>query len=116
MKRNATRAPWEVEEFDSTSGSGMVEIDVVVELDPVSVSVSPAEAVEAPSPPSVFASDVEQVNSGSRSEVEEVGASSSLRAYLALLCLAELRCRIRLELFVFCLEIKRLHSPQESIS
>ena len=53
MKRIATRSPLEVEEFDTSSGKGMVEIEAVFEVDPRSRSVSPAEveAAEAPSLP-----------------------------------------------------------------
>ena len=99
MKRSATPAPWEVEKFGSSSGKGVGEVNSV------SRSVSPAEgeAAATPSPPPVASSDVELFGSPSRSDVEEVAASSSLDAYLALLCLAELRCRRRLELLAFCL-------------
>ncbi len=92
MKRSATRSPWEVEEFVSCSGKGLVEIDVVFEADSVSNSVSPmvevdsvshsvshveAEAAEAPSPSHVATSDVEPVGSPSRSEVDKVCRSAS---------------------------------------
>ncbi len=74
MKRSATPAPWEVEEFDSTSGTGLVETDAVGEVNPVFRSTSPAEPEEAPtpSPSHVSTSDFEQVESPSRLEVEPV--------------------------------------------
>ena len=103
-KRSDTRSPLVVEEVGSSSGKEVGE----VEVDSVSGSVShaEAEAAEAPSPSHVATSDFELVDSPSRSYVDqvdsrsrlEVDASSSLHAYLALLCLAELRCRSRLEL------------------
>ena len=85
MKRRATRSPWKVEEFASTSGSGIVEIDAVFEVEPGSRSVSSAEAeaTEAPSPPLVDVStfitrsDVEQVDSRSRLEVEPISRGAS---------------------------------------
>ncbi len=92
-----------MEEVGSISGSGRVESEAAVEVNPVSHSVSHAEGKASPGPSHVATSDVEPVDSPSRSEVEEVAASSSSDAYLALLCLAELRCRRRLELLAFCL-------------
>ena len=101
IKRSATRSSLELEEFCSTSGNGMVEVN------PVSRSIShaeeEAEAAADPTPSHGATSDAEQVDSPSRSEVEDVEESSSLHAYLALLCLVELRCRNRLELLAFCL-------------
>ena len=90
MKRSATRSPWEVDEFASSSSKGLVEIEAVFEVDSVSNSVSlkggvdsvsnsvshaKAEAVEAPSSPHMSTSDFEPVDSRSRSEVKEVEAS-----------------------------------------
>ena len=56
MKRNEegeTASRLTVEEFGSSSGKGVGQIESVVEVDPVSGFVSPAEAeaAEAPSPP-----------------------------------------------------------------
>ena len=82
MTRSATRSPWEVDEFASCSSNGLVEIEAVfeldsvsnsgslmVEVDSVSNSVSPAlaEAAEA-----ATRSDVEQVESRSSLEVEPI--------------------------------------------
>ena len=73
-KRSATRSPLEVEEVGSSSGKAVGEIEV----DPVSHSVSQAEAeaAEASSPPPVFTFgvrwEVEQVDSRSRLEVDPV--------------------------------------------
>ena len=59
-KRIATRSP---EQFGSSSGKGVGEIESVVEVHPVSHT----EAAEAPSPPPMLTfgagSDVEQVDS-----------------------------------------------------
>ena len=86
-KRSATRSPLEVDEFCSSSGKGVGEIEAVlevdsvsnsvlhiVEVDCVSSSISPAEAeaAEAPSPSHVVTSGVEQVKSRSRLEVDPV--------------------------------------------
>ena len=72
MMRIATRSPWEVEEFASSSGKGVVKSESVVEVEPVSRSLSYAEAAEAPSPSHVATSDFEPVDSPSRSEVDPV--------------------------------------------
>ena len=87
MKGSATPAPWEVKEFGSSSCKGvggieaMLEVDSVfnsvlpmVEVDCVSKSVFPAvaEAAEAPS-----SSEVEQVDSRSRLEVDPVSRGAS---------------------------------------
>ena len=69
MKRSGARSP---EEFGSSSGKLIGEIESVVKVEPGSRSVSyvEAEAAEAPSPPPMFTfatgSDVEQVDSRSR--------------------------------------------------
>ena len=81
MKRSAMRSPWEVEEFGSSSGKGVGEIESVAEVQ----RVSHAEATAAPAPSHVASSDVEQVDKPSRSEVDPVcrGASpAELRATL----------------------------------
>ena len=90
MKRSGTRSPMEVEEFGSTSASGMLESEAVVEVNPVSRSVSPAvaEAAEAPSSPLVDVSSFV-----ARTEVDPIsrGASPpSPRATLSsLFCLVD---------------------------
>ena len=86
-KRSDTRSPLEVDEFGSSSGKGVGEIEAVFELDSFSNSVLPmvgvdgvfnsfspaeAEAAEAPS-----RSDFEQVDSTSRSEVELISRGAS---------------------------------------
>jgi len=82
-KRNATRSPWEVEEFASSSGKGVGEIEDVVEVDRVSHSVSHAEAADAPSPAlgdvSTFGalSDVEQVDSRYDLELDPISRGAS---------------------------------------
>ena len=96
MKRNEQG---EVEEFDSRLGSGMVESEAVLEVEPVSHSVSHAEAARSPTPGA--RSDVEPVDSPSRSEVDPISrgasaASPELRAALKSLCI--FRCRTKLEL------------------
>ena len=113
MKRNEqgdTSSRLGVDEFGSTSSIGVGEVD------PASLSVSHPETEATPSPSHETTSNVEPVDSPSRAEVEEVGASSSSRAYLALLCLAELRCRRRLELLAFCLATNCLHVSHKTIS
>ena len=72
-KRSATCGNVEVQEFGSSSGKGVGEIESVVEVDPVSHS----EAAEAPSPSHVATSDVEPVDSPSRSEVDPVCLEAS---------------------------------------
>ena len=77
-KRSDTRSPWEVDEFGSSSGKGVGEIEAVLEVDSVSNSVLPivevdcvssslspaeAEAAEAPSPSHEATSDVEPIES-----------------------------------------------------
>ena len=73
-KRIATRSPLE---FASSSGKGVGEIEAVVEVEPVSRSVSHAEAVaaEASSLSHVATSDFEPFDSPSRSEVQVADAS-----------------------------------------
>jgi len=92
MKRSATRSPWEVDEFASSSSKGLVEIEAVFEVDSVSNSVSlkggvdsvsnsvshaKAEAVEAPSPSHVATSEFGLVGSPSRSEVDKISRGAS---------------------------------------
>ena len=78
MKRSPTSAP---EWFSSTSGSVLVKSEAVVGVEPVSRSIShaEAEAAEVPSPSHVATSDFEPVDSPSRSEVDTVcrGASGA---------------------------------------
>jgi len=96
-KRSETASPMEVEEFASGSGKGVGEIVV----DCVSSSISPAEAEAAEAP---SRSDVEQLDSKSRSEVDPISPDASspeLRAALHLLCI--FRCRTKLEFWRFCL-------------
>ena len=84
--RSITRSPLEVEEVGSSSSKGLVEIEAVFEVNSISNSVLPmvevdcvsgsisqaeAEAAEAPS-----RSDVEQVDSRSRLEVEPISRST----------------------------------------
>ncbi len=91
-KRSDTRSPLEVDEFGSSSGKGVGEIEAVLEVDSVSNSVLPmvevdcvsssvspaeAEAAEAPSPSHVVTSGVEQVESRSRLEVEPISRGAS---------------------------------------
>ena len=78
-KRSDTRSPWEVEEVSSSSGKGVGEREAVVEVNPVSgfVSHEKAEAAEAASPSHVATSDVEPVDSPSRSEVDPVCRGAS---------------------------------------
>ena len=63
----------------SSSGKGVGEIEAVVEVEPVSRSVSHAEeeAAEAPSPSDVAASDFEPVDSPSRSVVDPLCRGAS---------------------------------------
>ncbi len=79
MKRSGTPAPWKVGEFGCTSGSVLVKSEAVVEVEPVSRSVSHAEeeAAEAPSPSDVATSDFEPVQSPSRSVVEPLCRGAS---------------------------------------
>ena len=84
----------EVGEFGSISASGMLESEAVVEVKPVSRSLSPAvaEAVEAPSSPLVDVSSFV-----ARTEVDPISRGASLaelRAALHLLCI--FRCRTKL--------------------
>ncbi len=99
MKRNewdGLAAPWEVEEFGSTSNIGMVESDALVEVDLVSPSVSHAEpeAGEASSPTSVPTLNFERVVSPSRSEVDPISRGASSSTLRAALCI--FRCRAKL--------------------
>ena len=66
MKRSGTRS---LEEFGFSSSKGVGEIESVVDLNPVSHSVSPAGAAAAPSPSHGATSDVETIDTPSRSEV-----------------------------------------------
>ncbi len=88
MKRSATRSPWEVEEFASSSGNGVGEIEadrgsnsvsLKGDVDSVSNSVShaKAEAVEAPSPSHVATSEFWSVGSPSRSELDKICRGAS---------------------------------------
>ena len=101
MKRSATRSPWEVEEFASSSGNGVGEIEadrgshtvslkggvdsvsksvsLNGEVDSVSKSVlhAKAEAVEAPSPSHVATSEFGSVGSPSRSELDKICRGAS---------------------------------------
>ena len=79
IKRSFTPAPWEVEEFASSSGKGVVKSEAVVEVQPVSRSIShaEAEAAEAPSLSHVATSDFEPVDSPSRSELDLVSRGAS---------------------------------------
>ena len=88
MKRSATRSPWEVEEFASSSGNGVGEIEadrgshsvsLKGEVDSVSNSVShaKAEAVEAPSSPHVSTSEFGPVGSPSRSGMDPLFRGAS---------------------------------------
>ena len=63
-----------MEEFGSSSGKGVGEIEV----ERVSHSVSHAEATAAPSPSHVANSEFGPVGSPSRSEVEQVNSLSGL--------------------------------------
>ena len=96
MKRNEQGDTASREEFASSSGKGLVEIESVVEVDTVSPSVSHAEpeAGEAPSPSSVPTSDFERVVSPSRSEVDPISRGASSSTLRAALCI--FRCRAKL--------------------
>ena len=76
MKRSPTSAP---EWFTSTSGSVLLNSEDVVGVEPVSCSISHAEAkaAEAPTPSHEATSDFDPVDSPSRSEVQVVDASSA---------------------------------------
>ena len=88
MKRSATRSPWEVEEFASSSGNGVGEIEadsgshsvsLKGEVDSVSnfVSHAKAEAADAPSPSHMATSNFGPVDSPSGSEVDPVCRGAS---------------------------------------
>ncbi len=95
MKRSGTRS---LELFGSSSGKGLVEIESVVEVAPVSPSVSHAEAEAAAGPSSshLTTSHVEEIDSPSRLEVESISRSASPPELRAALCI--FRCRTKLEL------------------
>ncbi len=63
----------------SSSGKGVVKSEAVVEVEPVSRSIShaEAEAAGAPSPSHVATSDFEPVDSPSRSEVDPISRGAS---------------------------------------
>jgi len=73
MKRSVARSPSEVEEFGSSSGKGIGEI----EADRGSQSVSHAQAADAPSPSHVATSNFGPVDSPSGSEVDPVCRGAS---------------------------------------
>ena len=77
IKRSATPAPWKVEEFASSSGKGVVKSEAVVEVEPVSRSISHAAASEAPSPSHVATSEFEPVDLRSRLELDPISSGAS---------------------------------------
>ena len=85
LKRSPTSAP---EWFSSTSGSVLINSEDVVEVEPVSRSVShvEAKAAKASSPTPVFTfgagSDVEEVDSRSRLTICRGACPPTLRAAL----------------------------------
>ena len=68
-KRSDTRSPWEVDEFGSSSGKGVGEIEAVLEVDSVSNSVLPMVGVDCVSN-SVSPAEAEGAEAPSRSDVE----------------------------------------------
>ena len=73
MKRNEWDLSAAPLDFDSSSGSEMVESEAVVEVE----SILHAEAAKAPSPSHVATSNVEPVDAPSRSEVDFIARGAS---------------------------------------